>query len=129
MLRAQSMVETGMAQPIEEVNSRLTKRRFHNSDSVLIQDCQLPVVVARATWLRAVRLATILRAGERGGWLYALIPGQKRAEARRNWPLLLGVSQSEITGVSFGNEKSSGTARDEYAGIERFRADVNYLGH
>ncbi|WP_372827853.1 hypothetical protein [Polaromonas sp.] len=129
VLRAQSMVETVAAQPMDKANSRLTKRRFHNSDSVLIQDCQLPMVVARATCLRAERLATVLRADQRGGRLYALIPGQKRAEAGSKSPLLLGVPQSEMAGISFGHENSSGTARDEYAGIANRRADLNYLGH
>jgi len=127
VLRAQSMVETVTAQPMDKANSRLTKHRFHSSDSVLIQDCQLPVVVARATCLRAARLATVHRAGQRVGSLYALIPGQKRAEARRKSPLLLGVPQSEMAGISFGNEKSSGTARDEYAGIKSRRANLYYL--
>jgi len=33
-----------------------------------------------------------------------------------------------VAGISFGKEKSSGTVRDAYAGIESFRADLNYPG-
>ena len=63
---------------------------------------------------------------ERGGREYNLALGQKRSEAVRRALGLLGVSDSQMEAVSFGEEKPADSALSEAAFAKNRRAELNY---
>ncbi|MBQ0132111.1 MAG: OmpA family protein, partial [Comamonas sp.] len=63
---------------------------------------------------------------ERGGREYNLALGQKRAEAVRRSLGLLGVNDSQIEAVSFGEEKPAATGSTEDAFSKNRRAEISY---
>lgn len=63
---------------------------------------------------------------ERGGREYNLALGQKRAEAVRSALGLLGVSDSQLEAVSFGEEKPAVQGVDERAMAGNRRAEISY---
>jgi peptidoglycan-associated lipoprotein len=63
---------------------------------------------------------------ERGGREYNLALGQKRAEAVRRALMLLGVADSQMEAVSFGEEKPADAASSEDAWAKNRRAELNY---
>ena len=63
---------------------------------------------------------------ERGGREYNLALGQKRAEAVRRSLSLLGVSESQMEAVSFGEEKPAQAGADEAAFSKNRRVEITY---
>ena len=63
---------------------------------------------------------------ERGGREYNLALGQKRAEAVRRSLNLLGVSDSQVEAVSYGEEKPASVGHDESAYSQNRRAEISY---
>mgnify|MGYP006182006577 FL=1 len=63
---------------------------------------------------------------ERGGREYNLALGQKRAEAVRRSLSLLGVADSQMEAVSFGEEKPAQTGLDEAAFSKNRRVEITY---
>jgi peptidoglycan-associated lipoprotein len=63
---------------------------------------------------------------ERGGREYNLALGQKRSEAVRRSLSLLGVSETQVEAVSFGEEKPAMTGADEEAFAKNRRAEITY---
>jgi peptidoglycan-associated lipoprotein len=63
---------------------------------------------------------------ERGGREYNLALGQKRAEAVRRSLALLGVSESQMEPVSFGEEKPAALGVDEGSFAKNRRVELTY---
>lgn len=63
---------------------------------------------------------------ERGGREYNLALGQKRSEAIRRSLSLLGVSETQVEAVSFGEEKPAVVGADEEALAKNRRAEITY---
>lgn len=63
---------------------------------------------------------------ERGGREYNLALGQKRSEAIRRSLSLLGVSETQVEAVSFGEEKPAAAGADEEAFVKNRRAEITY---
>jgi len=63
---------------------------------------------------------------ERGGREYNLALGQKRSEAVRRSLSLLGVSETQVEAVSFGEEKPALTGMTEDAFAKNRRAEITY---
>ena len=61
---------------------------------------------------------------ERGGRVYNLALGQKRAEAVLKSLALLGVPEPQLEAVSFGEEKPAATGTDESAWSRNRRAEL-----
>jgi peptidoglycan-associated lipoprotein len=88
-----------------------------------------PVVEAYAKYLKANPGASVTVQGntdERGSSEYNLGLGQRRADAVKNALLLLGVKDSQVESVSFGEEKPRATGTDEASYAENRRSDVVY---
>ncbi|AKJ28255.1 peptidoglycan-binding protein [Caldimonas brevitalea] len=62
---------------------------------------------------------------ERGGREYNLALGQKRAEAVRKALSLLGVKESQMEAVSYGEERPSAVGSGEDAWAKNRRAELN----
>jgi peptidoglycan-associated lipoprotein len=63
---------------------------------------------------------------ERGGAEYNLALGQKRAEAVRRQLALLGVKETQMEAVSWGEGKPKAAGHDESAWAQNRRADLHY---
>ena len=102
---------------------------YFDFDSYVVKDEYRPVVEANARALAADRKRRIAVEGhtdERGGREYNLALGQKRAEAVKQRLMLLGVVDSQVETVSFGEEKPRGSGSSEEAWAQNRRADLNY---
>ncbi len=75
---------------------------------------------------KARKLAVEGHTDESGGREYNLALGQKRAEAVRRALGLLGVVDSQVEAVSFGEEKPADAASNEQAYAKNRRAELSY---
>ena len=102
---------------------------YFDFDSFEIRPEFAPVLEANARYLAADgsrRLALEGHTDERGGREYNLALGQKRAEAVRRAMGLLGVRDSQMEAVSFGEEKPALTGFDEAAFAKNRRVELTY---
>ena len=61
---------------------------------------------------------------ERGGSVYNLALGQKRAEAVAKSLTLLGANEAQVEAVSFGKERPAVQGSDEAAWAKNRRAEI-----
>lgn len=109
--------------------SALQRVVFFDFDSFEIRPEFASVLEANARYLAADasrRLALEGHTDERGGREYNLALGQKRAEAVRRAMGLLGVRDSQMEAVSFGEEKPAMTGFDEAAFAKNRRVELTY---
>lgn len=67
-------------------------------------------------------------ADERGSSEYNLALGQRRANNVKKLLILSGVKESQITTVSYGEEKPRATGHDEASWAQNRRVDFVYTG-
>jgi peptidoglycan-associated lipoprotein len=116
--------------PLNDPASPLSKRSIYfDFDSFVVKPEFQGVVEAHGKFLVAnpTRRVTIEgNADDRGSREYNLALGQKRAEAVKSRLRLLGVAESQMETVSFGEEKPAATGADEASWSQNRRADLNY---
>ena len=117
---------------LRDPKSPLSRREiFYDYDSFIVKDEYKPLLEAHAAYLKGNRNARIKVEGntdERGSREYNLALGQKRSESVKRVLTLLGVSDSQIDTVSFGEEKPRNPASNEAAYSENRRCDLAYAG-
>ena len=115
---------------LNDPNSPLSKRSIYfDFDSYTIRDEFRGTIEAHARYLTANKGKKVIIQGntdERGSREYNLALGQKRSEAVRKALAALGVSDSQLEAVSFGEEKPRATSGDDAARAENRRADLAY---
>ena len=118
--------------PLKDPRSPLSRREiFYDYDSFTVKDEYKPLLEAHAAYLKQNRNARIKVEGntdERGSREYNLALGQKRSESVKRVLTLLGVADSQIDTVSFGEEKPRNPASTEAAYSENRRCDLAYAG-
>ena len=100
---------------------------YFDFDSFVVKDEFRPVIEGNAKRLSANRGQRVTVEGhtdERGGREYNLALGQKRAEAVTKALALLGVADSQMEAVSFGEERPAATGSDEAAWAKNRRAEI-----
>ena len=119
--------------PIDELaagTGMLAKRSIYfDLDSFDIKPEFRPIVEAHATYLRKNPGRKVVVEGntdERGSREYNLSLGQKRAEAVKKMLSLLGVPESQLEAVSFGEEKPKAAGKDDASYAENRRGDLSY---
>jgi peptidoglycan-associated lipoprotein len=116
--------------PLMDPNNPLSKRSvFFDFDSFEIRQDFRTVVEAHAKYLNSNKTKRVLISGntdERGSREYNLALGQKRAEAVRRALSALGVSESQMEAVSYGEEKPRAAGTDENSWADNRRADLEY---
>src|SRR5690606_34890894 len=116
--------------PLDDPQGPLAKRSIYfQYDSFVVQPEFQSVVEAHARYLAGNRNKRVVIEGntdERGGREYNLALGQKRADAVRRALATLGVDDSQMESVSFGEEKPRATGTDEASLAENRRADLSY---
>jgi peptidoglycan-associated lipoprotein len=116
--------------PLNDPNSILSRRStYYPFDVYVVQDADKPLVQAHASYLsshpnRKVRLEG--NCDERGSDEYNLGLGQRRADGVKKMLLAGGVQASQITTVSYGEEKPRLTCHEEKCWKENRRTDLNY---
>jgi peptidoglycan-associated lipoprotein len=124
---------TGRGDPaLRDPNSLLSKRNiFFDYDGFVVAPEYRALIEAHAKYLVANKSARVRIEGntdERGSREYNLALGQRRADAVRRSLVLLGVSESQIETVSFGEEKPTVPGSSEEAWRANRRADLAYPG-
>lgn len=129
----QGAQQQGMAMdPLKDPNNILSKRSvYFDYDSYSVKNEYKSMVEAHAQYLKQNAKAKAFiqgNADDRGSREYNLALGQKRAESVRKVMTVLGVSDSQIETVSFGEEKPKAEGRDEASWAQNRRADIVYQG-
>ncbi len=123
---------TTSSNALRDPRSPLSRREiFYDYDSFTVKDEYKPLLEAHANYLKQNRNARIKVEGntdERGSREYNLALGQKRSESVKRVLTLLGVTDSQIDTVSFGEEKPRNPASTEAAYSENRRCDLAYAG-
>ena len=102
---------------------------YFDFDSFEVKGEYAATLEANARYLAANRTRRVNLEGhtdERGGREYNLALGQKRAEAVRRALALLGVPETQMEAVSFGEEKPAQTGFDESAFSKNRRVELTY---
>jgi peptidoglycan-associated lipoprotein len=117
---------------LTDPNSPLSKRSvFFDYDSNAVKDEYRGLVQAHSRYLADKRDSRIRIEGncdERGSREYNLALGQRRAESVKKVMTVLGVTESRIETVSYGEEKPVAPGHDESAWSQNRRADIKYAG-
>ena len=107
----------------------MTRVVYFDYDSFEINAEYAATLQANANFLKANaqrRVALEGHTDERGGREYNLALGQKRAEAVRRALSVLGVSESQMEAVSFGEEKPAAFGFDEASYAKNRRVEITY---
>lgn len=102
---------------------------YFDYDSFVVKPEFQSVLEANARVLNANRQRRVQLEGhtdERGGREYNLALGQKRSEAVKRALSLLGVPESQLEAVSFGEEKPAVQGSDESAFARNRRVEITY---
>ena len=124
-------IETVKPQGVDELTTGVLAKRsvYFDLDSYEVKQEYRSLVEAHATFLRrnpARRVVIEGNTDEQGGREYNLSLGQKRAEAVKKMLVLLGVPDSQLEAVSFGEEKPKAPGHDDAAHAENRRSDLSY---
>ena len=102
---------------------------YFDYDSYVVKPEFQTLIEAHARFLKQNGGRQIVIEGhtdERGGREYNLARGHRRSEAVRRALGLLGVTDSQIEAVSFGEEKPASAGGDESAWSQNRRAEIAY---
>jgi peptidoglycan-associated lipoprotein len=101
---------------------------YFDYDSYVVKPEFQSVIDAHARYLRSNSRNVVIEGhtDERGGREYNLALGQRRSEAVRRALGLLGVPDSRIEAVSFGEEKPATQGGEESAWSQNRRAEISY---
>ena len=124
-------ITTVKPQPVDELTTGVLKERsvYFDLDSFEIKEQYRGLIEAHAAFLRKNPGRKVVVEGntdERGSREYNLSLGQKRAEAVKKMLQLLGVPESQLEAVSFGEEKPKAQGHDESAYAQNRRGDLSY---
>jgi len=117
--------------PLNDPSSILAKRSvYYAFDVDAVPEADKPMLQAHAKYLsehpnRKVELSG--NADERGSNEYNLALGQRRADGVKKLLELGGAQASQLTTVSYGEEKPKATGHDEASWAQNRRTDINYL--
>jgi peptidoglycan-associated lipoprotein len=107
-----------------------TRIVYFDFDSAVIQGAGVDVVAAHAKYLAAKPQARVRLEGntdERGSREYNIGLGDRRAQAVRRALLLQGVTEGQLTTVSYGEERPADPGHDEAAWAKNRRVEIVYL--
>jgi peptidoglycan-associated lipoprotein len=117
---------------LTDPNNILSSRRvYFDFDSFIVRPDFNELVQAHAKYLNSHKDAKIILQGhtdERGTAEYNLALGQKRADAVRKMLNVLGVPDSQIETVSFGEERPLEAGDSDTARERNRRAEIVYNG-
>lgn len=125
--RGVSSVELTSTDTLQPKN--MSRTVYFDYDSVVIRPEYSSMLEENARYLKADSRRRVSLEGHtdaRGGREYNLGLGQKRAETVRRALALLGVKDTQMEPVSFGEEKASANDTTESAHTQNRRVEFNY---
>ena len=126
------LVPTPSVNPLRDPNNILSKRSvYFDYDSNVVKDEYRATIQAHAKYLVENRNARVRLEGntdERGSREYNLALGQRRADAVKKIMAVLGVPESRMETISFGEEQPKDQGHDESAWSKNRRTDIVYQG-
>jgi peptidoglycan-associated lipoprotein len=129
-VQATSSTVTGLPAALSDPSSPVFRKVvYFDFDSFEIREEFRGLIQAHASFLQANKQLKVALQGhtdERGTREYNLALGQKRAESVRKALVTLGVSDTQLEAVSFGEEKPMNQANDEAAYAQNRRAELVY---
>jgi peptidoglycan-associated lipoprotein len=125
-------VANGSAEGVAGPNSGQLKNRivYFDFDSSEIRSDFTGMITAHAHYLASnasIRVRIEGNTDERGSREYNIGLGERRAQAVRRALMLQGVAESQITTVSYGEERPAVTGHTEEAWSRNRRAEIVYL--
>jgi len=118
--------------PLTDPNNILSKRSIYfDFDKDEVKSEFRPLIEAHAKYLSSNSGARVTLQGntdDAGTHEYNLSLGQRRAVSVKNVMNLLGVQDSQIETVSYGEEKAKSCAGDQACGEQDRRVDIIYAG-
>jgi peptidoglycan-associated lipoprotein len=121
-----------VANPLTDPNNILSKRSvYFDYDSNVVKDEFRNLIQAHTKYLIDNKNARARLEGntdERGSREYNLALGQRRADAVKKIMVVLGVPESRLETISFGEEKPNASGHDESAWSKNRRTDIVYQG-
>ncbi len=116
--------------PLDDPQSLLSRRSFYfDYDNNRLKAESLPIIEAHGRYLLDNKSRAIAIEGhtdQRGAREYNLALGFSRAEAVRQVMLTLGVPDTQIETISYGEEKPQASGSDEAAWQQNRRVDIVY---
>lgn len=117
--------------PHLDPNSKISTERsvYFDFDNYMIKPEFAATIQMHASYLAAHPTLAVKiegNADERGGSEYNLALGQKRAEATARALKALGVRDTQLEAVSFGEVRPLATGHDEASWAKNRRADIAY---
>lgn len=116
--------------PLNDPAGILAKRSIYfDHDGYIVKEEFRPMLEAHARYLlshKARSLSVVGHTDEHGSSEYNLALGQKRADAVRRVLMLLGLPDSQMETISYGEEKPKALESDEAAWAENRRVDLEY---
>ncbi len=120
------------ANPLKDPNNILSKRSvYFDFDKYDVKDEYKPLVEAHSRYLTSHKDAKITVQGntdERGSREYNIALGNRRADSVKKVMGAMGVTDSQIETISFGEEKPRAACHDESCWKENRRSDIVYQG-
>jgi len=125
-------VAAGTAEGVAGPTAGQLKNRtiYFDFDSSEIRAEYTAVITAHARYLASnasIRVRIEGNTDERGSREYNIGLGERRAQAVRRALMLQGVAESQITTVSYGEERPAVTGHNEEAWSRNRRAEIVYL--
>lgn len=122
----------GSGEGVPGPNAGQLKNRviYFDFDSSDIRSEFAPLITAHARYLASnasIRVRVEGNTDERGSREYNIGLGERRAQAVRRALMLQGVAESQITTVSYGEERPAVTGHNEEAWSRNRRAEIVYL--
>ena len=123
---------SGAGEGVAGPNAGQLKNRviYFDFDSSEIRSEFTSLVTAHARYLASnasIRVRVEGNTDERGSREYNIGLGERRAQAVRRALMLQGVAESQITTVSYGEERPAVTGHNEEAWARNRRAEIVYL--
>lgn len=116
--------------PLNDPNSPLAKRSaYFPFDVSVVQDADKAMLQAHGQYLAAHADRKVRVEGncdERGSTEYNIGLGQRRADGVKKVLMLNGANTSQVSTISYGEEKPRATCHAESCWKENRRADLNY---
>ncbi|WP_372694006.1 peptidoglycan-associated lipoprotein Pal [Immundisolibacter sp.] len=115
---------------LDDPNSPLSQRRvYFGLDRYDVGEEYRSLVEAHAGYLRSSPSAAVTLEGhtdERGSREYNIALGERRSNAVRDLLIALGASATQITTVSYGEEKPAADCHDESCWSQNRRVEIVY---
>jgi peptidoglycan-associated lipoprotein len=115
---------------LDDPSSPLSQRRIYfGLDRYDVADDYRALVEAHAGYLRSSPSAAVTLEGhtdERGSREYNIALGERRSNAVRDLLVALGASATQITTVSYGEEKPASDCHDESCWSQNRRVEIVY---